>query len=299
MDHRVWTGGGPGIEICQRRGGDLGFVVGAAVGQCLGLRLDGDVHPSLQPSCGGGMQDVPVHELQRGRRAKEPHTVSRPTGFTYTLVGLGVNAGTIFEFVVTNTTDQPIVVEIPAGTVFKPDQPTVQREVTDQPQTVAAAPQQTAQTPLTGYCLDYGLQAPPAGIRGALPSNGALVAAVNADAVLAALPQTPSVKYTVDDNPAAYAPILKIIQAGNQLSSQGKFHRDLPPDRYKLAVIQRAIWTYTSKGGKTPHTRETMLADIKKQVRETGGEQTDAQINDLVNHLQEDINAVLSAAGVQ
>jgi len=234
-----------------------------------------------------------------GQTGERPHTVSRPTGFTYTLVGLGVNAGTIFEFVVTNTTDQPIVVEIPAGTVFKPDQPTVQREVTDQPQTVAAAPQQTAQTPLTGYCLDYGLQAPPAGIRGALQSNGALVAAVNADAVLAALPQTPSVKYTVDDNPAGYAPILKIIQAGNQLSSQGKFHRDLPPDRYKLAVIQRAIWTYTSKGGKTPHTRETMLADIKKQVRETGGEQTDAQINDLVNHLQEDIIAVLSAAGVQ
>jgi len=34
-------------------------------------------------------------------------------------------------------------------------------------------------------------------------------------------------------------------------------------------------------------------------VRESGGTQADNDINDFVNHLQEDITAVLHAAGVQ
>ncbi|HUK30929.1 MAG TPA: Cys-Gln thioester bond-forming surface protein, partial [Candidatus Acidoferrum sp.] len=174
-----------------------------------------------------------------------------------------------------------------------------QRTIIDKTEDTPVAPNQTAEGPLTGYCLDYGKQAPPATILGALNTEGVLVASLGPDAILSSLPQGSKVKYTVDDNPAKYAPILRIIQSGNDLAAQGKFHKDMPLDRYKQAVIQRAIWTYTSRGTASPHTRDTLLADIRKQVKESGGTQSDADINELVNHLSEDINAVLKAAGVQ
>jgi hypothetical protein len=230
---------------------------------------------------------------------ERPRTITKPTGFTYTLIGLGVNSGTVFIIQFTNETGETITVEVPGGTVFVPSNPGVQRVLIAQTSETQVPPNQSAQSPLTGYCLDYGKQPPPATSRGALQTEGVLVASLGPDAILSSLPQGSSVKYSVDDNPAAYAPILRIIESGNELASQGKFHRDMPPDRYKLAVIQRAIWTYTSRGTATPHTRETLLADIRKQVKESGGTQSESDINDLVNHLTEDINAVLKAAGVQ
>jgi hypothetical protein len=233
-----------------------------------------------------------------GTTGERPRTVSKPTGFTYVLIGLGVNSGTVFRMLVTNETGESFVVEVPAGTVFSPDNPDVQRVVIDQTTEVQATPNGTSEAPLTGYCLDYNKAAPPPTNRGARRVEIPLLASLDPHALLAGLQQWPAVKYRVDENPGAYAPVLKIIQAGNQLAAQGKFHNDMPPDRYKLAVIQRAIWTFTSRGNAKPHTRETLLADIKRQVKETGGDQTDAQINELVNHLYEDITAVLRAAGV-
>jgi hypothetical protein len=233
-----------------------------------------------------------------GTTQERPRTVTRPVGFTYTLVGLGVNSGTIFIITVTNQTGQAISVEIPAGTVFIPNNPDNQREVIDKTQTVDVAPNGSAQAPLTGYCLDYGKQPPPATALGALRTEGVLVASLSSDAILESLPQGSSVKYTVDDNPTKYAPVLKIIQTGNDMSAKGKFHTDMPPDKYKQAVIQRAIWTYTSRGTSTPHTKDTLLADIRKQVKDTAGTQSDAQVTNLVNHLYDDITGVLKTAGV-
>lgn len=233
-----------------------------------------------------------------GTTGERPRTVSKPTGFTYVLIGLGVNSGTVFRIVVTNETGQTYAVEIPAGTVFVPDNPDVQRVITDQPTEVQTTPNGTSEAPLTGYCLDYNKAAPPATNRGSRTFEAPLVATIDPRALLGALQQWPPVKYRVDENPGQYGPVMKIIQAGNQMATQGKFHNDMPPDKYKLAVIQRAIWTYTSRGSAKPHTKDTLLADIKRQVKETGGDQTDAQINDLVNHLYEDITAVLRAAGV-
>jgi hypothetical protein len=234
-----------------------------------------------------------------GTTGERPRTVGKPTGFSYVLIGLGVNSGTVFRILVTNQTGESFVVEIPAGTVFSPDNPEVQRVVIDKTSNVQAPANGTSEAPLTGYCLDYGKQPPPPTNRGARQTEAPLVAAVDPAAVLAALQQWPTVNYRVDENAGAYAPVLKIIEAGNQLAAQGKFHNDMPPDKYKLAVIQRAIWTYTSRGTAKPHTRDSLLADIKRQVKETGGDQTDAQINELVNHLMDDVTAVLRGAGVQ
>ena len=233
-----------------------------------------------------------------------PRTISRPTGFTYTLAGLGVTAGAIFQIAVHNTTDQPIVVEVPAGTVFSPDNPGSQRMVTSDDQRVPVEPNQTAQAPLQGYCLDYGKQPPPATTLGANLAEPPEVASLDPAGAMAELlaEQTPqsAVRYHVDENPAAYVPFLRIIQAGNRLAAEGKFHNDLPPDKYKMAVIQRALWIYASRSaGGPPHTRDTLLADISRQVHDTGGAQTEDQIRELVDHLMEDVDAVLLSAKVQ
>jgi hypothetical protein len=238
-----------------------------------------------------------------------PRTISRPQGFTYTLVGLGVTAGNVFGIIVTNGTDKPIIVEIPGGTVFEPDNPDDQREEISQPVRIHTPANGTAQAPLDGYCLDYGKQPPPAEQLGMVTtSDPVLVASLNDTAVYAAAPvgtagttagaPPAKVTYHADPNPNAGASVFKIILAGDKLAAAGKFHNDLPPARYKLAVIQRAIWVYESKGTSTPHTRDTLLADIRKQVKETGGTQTDEQIQKLADHIMEDVNATLAAAGV-
>ena len=231
-----------------------------------------------------------------------PRTVSQPRGFTWTLVGLGVTAGNIFEIIVRSQTGEPIVVEIPSGTVFKPSNPDYQRMITDNPQRVDVGPNQTAQAPLNGYCLDYGQQPPPPTTFGRLDADPILVASAGSLPALGlTVPSTaqagPSLSYQVDDNPAEYGVYQKIIQAGNQLAAEGKFHKDLPPQKYKLAVIQRAIWTYATRASATPHSRETLLSDIRQQVKGSGGTQSDAQVQELVNHLMEDVQAVLRAAG--
>ena len=229
-----------------------------------------------------------------------PRTVSQPSGFTYTLVGLGVTAGSIFEIAVHNTTSELIVVEVRAGTGFRPGDPEHQRMIISDDQSLTVPPNQTAQAPLQGYCLDYSKQPPPATTLGALGTEPTLIAALDPTAALSApLPaQAAAVKYQVEEDPAAYAPFLHIIQAGNRLAVEGKFHTDLPPHQYKLAVIQRAIWTYATRNTPKPHTRETLLNDIRRQVKDSGGTQTEEQIQELVNHLTEDLNAVLSAAGM-
>ncbi len=228
-----------------------------------------------------------------------PRTVGRPDGFTPTLVGLGVTAGSIFQIVVHNTTGEQIVVEVPAGTVFKPSDPEHQRMVISEDQRLTVPPNQSAQAPLQGYCLDYGKQPPPATTLGALAAEPVLVATLDPTLAMPAMlePQGPAgaVKYQVDENPA-YASFLRIIQAGNRLAGEGKFHTDLPPDKHKLTVIQRALWTYATRNKPAPHTRETLLADIRRQVKESGGTQTDDQIQELVNHIAEDVESVLRAA---
>ncbi|MGC2420515.1 MAG: hypothetical protein WA405_02580 [Candidatus Acidiferrales bacterium] len=236
-----------------------------------------------------------------------PETITNPKSFTYTLVGLGVTAGNIFGMVVTNENDKPVIVEIPGGTVFEPDDPEDQREEISQPVRIHVPANGKAQAPLDGYCLDYEKQPPPAEQLGVLTEGDpVLVASLDSAAVYAAAPAGAAgagappakVTYHADPNANAGAQVFQIILAGDKLAAAGKFHDDLPPARYKLAVIQRAIWVYESKGTSKPQTRDTLLGDIRKQVKETGGTQTDEQIQQLADHIMEDVNATLAAAGV-
>jgi len=242
----------------------------------------------------------PCTTTTTGTTGSRPKTVSRPKDVHYKLGGLGVTSGTVFQIAVENTTSEPMEVEVPAGSVLVPSDPSSQRVMIAEDQHLSVPANQTAQAPLQGYCLDYGKQAPPATQLGALATAPVLVAALAPETALAALLAQPpaAVTYAFDNNPTAYAPFLRIIQAGNRLAAEGKLHTDLPPDKQKLAVIQRAIWTYSSHSSPKPHTRDTLLADIRKQVKDSGGTQSDEQIQELVNHLMEDVEAVLRTAGV-
>jgi hypothetical protein len=242
----------------------------------------------------------PCTTTTTGTTGSRPKTVSRPKDVHYKLGGLGITSGTVFQIAVENTTSEPMEVEVPAGSVLVPSDPSSQRVMIAEDQHLSVPPNQTAQAPLQGYCLDYGKQAPPTTQLGALATAPVLVAALAPETALAALLAQPpaAVTYAFDDNPAAYAPFLRIIQAGNRLAAEGKLHTDLPPDKQKLAVTQRAIWTYSSRNTSKPHTRDTLLEDVRKQVKDSGGTQTDEQIRELVNHLMEDVEAVLGAAGV-
>lgn len=58
-------------------------------------------------------------------------------------------------------------------------------------------------------------------------------------------------------------------------------------------MIQRAIWTSQNP---TKHTRQQLLDDILAQVKATDGKQTREQVEDLTDHLWQDIQKVLELA---
>jgi hypothetical protein len=234
-------------------------------------------------------------------------TVSRPTGFTYTLVGLGVSVGQILEITFTSQGNDSMLIEVPGGTVFIPNDPDYQRVVTDHQQLAQLAPGQNTRIPLDGYCLDRDKQPPATTALGSSP-DPLLLAAAQADnetppgmrAALRVAEQSsknPKLTYQISSD-ASVAPFARIVEVGNRLADQGAFHADLPARQYRQAVIQRALWTYSSRGTKAAHTRDTIVADLKKQVQESGGKQTDADINKLADHLWQDVQLVLQTAGM-
>ncbi len=241
--------------------------------------------------------------------------VTRASSIGYVITGAGVTAGTIFTIGLRNSTSEPVKVGIPGGTLFQPSTPDHQRMITDLDREVEVPPNGSATLPITGYCLDPGLQAPPATTLGRQTDDQPYPVLASLDPLdsLSRLPlkmasvRTSSdqagatVKYQMLDPADAgpgFALFKKIIDAGNKLFAEGIFHTDMPPEKYKTTVIQRAIWTFATKGSAQPHSKETLLNDLRKQVKDTGGSQSEADMQSLVDHLWEDIEATLKASGV-
>lgn len=103
----------------------------------------------------------------------------------------------------------------------------------------------------------------------------------------------PGPEWTIEnplENPEKYSLPKEVIEAGNKLSEEDKYHTDMPQEKYKETVIQRAIW-YTKKPEK--FNKEKLWADIDLQVKNTGGKQTPEQVQQLSDNIWDDVNLTL------
>lgn len=184
------------------------------------------------------------------------------------LEGQGVAAGNIFRAQMERLSATPFTLEIAGGTPLRPKTPDIQTMIVaedvfielNQPVTTVAVP---------GYCLDPNLPPPP-----------------NNDAR----------EWTVENpssQPEQYETAQRVVKAGRNLAKEGQFHQDLPPNKHRDTVIQRALWYVADPQG---WGKERLHADLVKQVRESGGKQTPEQVQKLTDHLWQDVDLTLKSS---
>lgn len=188
-------------------------------------------------------------------------------------IGKAVAAGNIFRLKITRITPEPFIMEIALGTPINPNVKGVQTMMVGK-DIMAPLTQTVTMIEIPGYCLDPELLVPPT--QEQIKSEN-----------------KPAALWTIEnpwENPDIYIGPKNIIQAGNILSDEDKFHKDMPKEKYLQTVIQRAIW-YEANPEK--FNKEKLKSDITEQVKESGGKQTPEQIETLSNNIWEDVNLTL------
>lgn len=186
--------------------------------------------------------------------------------------GKGRAAGIIFDLEITRTTQEPFTIEIALGTPISPGIVGVQIMMVGQDMVIELIESVTT-VEVPGYCLNPELLPPPSPNQ---IEEG-----------------QPAPDWTIGnpwENPMVFLGPISIIKAGNELSQLGKFHKDMPPEKYLQTVIQRAIW-YEADPEK--YNKESLHKEIVEQVEKTGGKQTPEQIEQLTNNLWEDVDLTL------
>lgn len=188
-------------------------------------------------------------------------------------IGKGVAAGNVFKLKITRTTPEPFTLEILLGTPLSPGIEGVQTMMVGKDMMVLLTDPVTI-VDVPGYCLNPDFLPPPTPEQ---IKEG----------------KKPEPKWTVEnpwESPEIYLRPINIIQAGNKLSESGKYHIDMPKDKYCQTVIQRALWF---EANPKKYNKENLKNDITEQVKTTGGKQTPEQIDNLVNNIWENVDLTL------
>lgn len=144
---------------------------------------------------------------------------------------------------------------------------------------------------LEGVCVEYGKPVPPAN---AVPQPYHVTCPAEKP------PQVPWGEFLQNDGiPSSRftsQSLEKIVRCAGipeqarALQLAGKLHGDLGP-RHLLTVIQRSVWTVCDG-----HNRQKIYEDIQSQVKQTGGNQTDEQVQQLSDNLWADVDLVTKNA---
>ena len=182
--------------------------------------------------------------------------------------GQGIASGKVMEVRFTPLVNRPIRLEIGLGTVLKPDHEGVQTMMVSR-DIFVDVDKGIMTVMLPGYCLDPGKQPPPKEDK-------------------------PGLTWSVEEPSDAdrYPAAVEVIKAGNQLSDSSSFHTDLPPEKYRDTVIQRSLWCQADP----TWNKERLQQDLEEQVKSSGGQQTPEQVQQLTNHLWDDVDLTLKAA---
>lgn len=190
----------------------------------------------------------------------------------------GSAAGDIADLQLTNTTDSPIVVDVPLGTMLVPEKG-LQTRMVSQPQTFELAPGETASRPLKGVCVEYQAPVPKTGTQNRYaffhPSH----------------PQdAPDGRFPAESL-RDFAGVIPILDTVDRLEKQGKLNNNLGP-RHATTVAQLTTWSYLQRNSENPHNKEKLFADIDLTVKQSGVDATPEQVEALSENIWADINLV-------
>lgn len=188
--------------------------------------------------------------------------------------GQGRASGYIMDVVIKNNTNRELWAEIPAGLVFIPSDPRVQRMILGEPAHIKVAPNSTANRHLYGYCLDHPKMPPP-------------IATSN-----------DRVTWTHPEDFTSWRPHIQIINTGNKLSKDGKYATFMKNAlQYKTTIIQRAIWFYNTKGTEKEVGKQKLADDMDKQLATLGDKApSKEERKKVVNQMWDDIDLTLKTA---
>ena len=199
----------------------------------------------------------------------------------------GRAAGAILRAEVRNLGSSPLFLSLPEGTLIVPISPQEQtRMVIDEVQ-FEVSPGGLKTLDVQGVCVEYGKPVPPANevarpyrvtCPGEKPPEVSWAEFLQSDGI-------PSHRFTPQLMEKVVA-CARIPGQARALHSAGKLHRDLGP-RHLLSVIQRSVWTVCDG-----HDRQKIYEDIRSQVKQTGGSQTDEQVQQLSDNLWADVDLV-------
>ncbi|MCA9791079.1 MAG: hypothetical protein KC910_04760 [Candidatus Eremiobacteraeota bacterium] len=196
----------------------------------------------------------------------EPPNGCGPEDCEFVWRGRGQNTGEVLELELINKTQREATVEFIPGLVLEPPAgSTFQAVMIGEVRRLVVPAGGSIRASLRGYCLDEKAEAPPAG------------QVIEYQPVL--------------DRSGRSLQVLSLL-AGRALAKRSELGNDLG-GRHLETVIQRAIWTIQNP---TKHTRQQLLDDILAQVKATDGKQTQEQVEELTDHLWQDIQKVLELA---
>ncbi len=187
-------------------------------------------------------------------------------------VGQGRAAGHVFKLEITRNTPEPFTLEIAVGTPISPGVAGVQTMMVGLDTAVTLVEPVTT-VDVVGYCLNPELAPPPT------------------EEQIRAGDERPT--WTVVnpwERPEVYQAPAGIISAGNTLAEGGAYHTDMPKQKYLQTVVQRAIWHQSAP---QKYNKERLHQDLVAQVERSGGRQTPEQIQNLTDHLWDDIDLTI------
>lgn len=171
------------------------------------------------------------------------------------LAGEDRAAGEIFQIEVANDSDQPVFAYIPSGVVLVPTNPGYQSMLLDDSVSVCVSEHAKVDLPVRGYCINHDKLPPP-------PTDMPLVpeGTPNPDA------HAPTA-WTIPENQTPYEPLARIVETGDDLSLHGKYSSGIQdPAKYRIGIIERALWYYTTQNTDHPEDKAALAKDIDKQL---------------------------------
>ena len=179
--------------------------------------------------------------------------------------GQGRVAGEMLELTLTNTTNQPIAIDMDPGVVLELEDETLAQEfqpvMLESDRVLLVPANGTLTTMLRGYCLDYSLDPPFAG---------------------RVFP------YRFPADTTAYAPAIDVLKASLTYDAEMNV---LPPGQQRTVVIQRSIWASLGQGDK-----QKLYEDILSDARSAGKEISKKKAKRIADRLWNEVERLLDKA---
>jgi len=167
--------------------------------------------------------------------------VPQKQNVVYSFALTGPVPGKVFEMGMTNRTDQPLSLSLPAGLILIPSDSNMGRLIVGEASSAGAVSYETVKQSIFVYAMDYGKDAQRAA----------------AD---------PNLDWKPLPDRALTSKLDRIITTVKRLSISEKFQQSvMEPDAYRTEITQRSIWYSLTRGTGQEVGKESLRQDLEKR----------------------------------